>query len=387
MSTTAPRASGEDDAPVQATEQARTETPEPAGPEERQRWQHLAEQLDAAQFAYYVRDAPTISDAEYDAMLRELEELETDHPDLRGPDSPSQRVGGTFSTDFATVEHRRPMMSLDDVFSLEELRAWVARVRAETGREQIPMTAELKIDGLAVSLLYEDGRLVRAATRGDGRTGEDVTLNVRTIGSVPHRLTGEHHPAAVEIRGEVFFPVAAFGELNAGLVAAGKAPFANPRNAAAGSLRQKDPKVTAARPLDMIAHGVGDLDWGRTTPPESYTSQHHFYELLASWGVPVSSRTRLVSDQAELEEMIAHYGDHRHDVEHEIDGIVVKVADFALQRQLGATSRAPRWAAAYKYPPEEVNTRLLDIRVNVGRTGRVTPFGIMEPIKVAGSTV
>ncbi|WP_418607032.1 NAD-dependent DNA ligase LigA [Georgenia sp. SUBG003] len=353
----------------------------------RQRWTELAEAVDAAQFAYYVRDAPTISDAEYDAMMRELEALEERYPDLRVPSSPTQRVGGTYSTDFATVQHRQPMQSLDDVFSLEELREWASRVHAAAGRSDVAMTCELKIDGLAVNLLYERGRLVRAATRGDGRTGEDVTLNVRTIGSVPQQLAGDRVPESIEIRGEVFFPVTAFEELNASLVAAGKAPFANPRNSAAGSLRQKDPKVTASRALDMIAHGVGSVDWGAGGPPERWSSQSHLYEQLKAWGVPVSSRTRVVDSREAAEEMIAYYGEHRHTVEHEIDGIVIKVDDFALQRQMGSTSRAPRWAAAYKYPPEEVNTRLLDIRVQVGRTGRVTPYGVMEPVLVAGSTV
>ncbi|MFH5823996.1 NAD-dependent DNA ligase LigA [Georgenia sp. AZ-5] len=364
-----------------------TDVPAAAGAEVRQRWVALAERVEAAQFAYYVRDAPTISDAEYDQLMRELEALEEAHPDLRVPESPTQRVGGTFSTEFATVTHREPMMSLEDVFSLEELREWAARVHAAAGRTDVAMTCELKIDGLAVNLLYEDGRLVRAATRGDGRTGEDVTLNVRTIASVPHQLAGDHHPASIEIRGEVFFPVAAFEELNASLVAAGKAPFANPRNSAAGSLRQKDPRVTASRQLDMIAHGVGALDWGGATPPKVFASQWELYEQLRAWGVPVSRHTRVVRSRQEAEEMIAYYGEHRHTVEHEIDGIVVKVDDFALQRQMGATSRAPRWAAAYKYPPEEVNTKLLDIRVHVGRTGRVTPYGVMEPVLVAGSTV
>ncbi|UNX56421.1 NAD-dependent DNA ligase LigA [Georgenia sp. TF02-10] len=353
----------------------------------RQRWQQIAADIDAAQFAYYVRDAPTISDAEYDALLRELTALEEAHPDLRVPESPTQRVGGTYSTDFATVQHRQPMQSLDDVFSVEELREWTARVHAAAGRTDVAMTCELKIDGLAVNLLYEDGRLVRAATRGDGRTGEDVTLNVRTIDAVPQRLAGDHHPASIEVRGEVFFPVAAFEELNASLVAAGKAPFANPRNSAAGSLRQKDPRVTAGRALDMLAHGVGAVDWGPGGPPAQWSRQSHLYDQLRAWGVPVSPHTRVVDTEAAVEEMIDHYAEHRHAVEHEIDGIVVKVDDFALQRQLGSTSRAPRWAVAYKYPPEEVNTRLLDIRVHVGRTGRVTPYGVMEPVLVAGSTV
>lgn len=361
--------------------------PEAAGADARQRWTQLAEALEAAQFAYYVRDAPTIADAEYDRLMRDLEALEAAHPDLRVPASPTQRVGGTFSTEFATVTHREPMMSLDDVFSLEELREWAARVHAAAGRTDVAMTCELKIDGLAVNLLYEHGRLVRAATRGDGRTGEDVTLNVRTIASVPRQLAGTDHPASIEVRGEVFFPVAGFEELNASLVAAGKAPFANPRNSAAGSLRQKDPRVTASRPLDMIAHGVGAVHWDGIAPPTGITTQWGLYQQLAAWGIPVSTHTRLVRSRAEAEEMIAHYGEHRHTVEHEIDGIVIKVDDVALQRQMGATSRAPRWAAAYKYPPEEVNTKLLDIRVQVGRTGRVTPYGVMEPVLVAGSTV
>ncbi|GAA4416343.1 NAD-dependent DNA ligase LigA [Georgenia halophila] len=374
-------------AAAEATATADVTAPPAADADARQEWTALAEALDAAQFAYYVRDAPTVSDAEYDAKLRELEALEEAHPDLRVPSSPTQRVGGTYSTEFATVQHLRPMQSLDDVFSLDELREWAARVHAEIGRSDVAMTCELKVDGLAVNLLYEHGRLVRAATRGDGRTGEDVTLNVRTIDSVPHQLAGDRHPAAIEIRGEVFFPVEAFRSLNASLVDAGRAPFANPRNSAAGSLRQKDPRVTASRALDMVAHGVGHVDWGLAGPPEPWSSMSDLYELLASWHVPVSARTRLVTSLTEVEEMIAYYGDHRHDVEHEIDGLVVKVDDFALQRQLGSTSRAPRWAAAYKYPPEEVNTRLLDIRVQVGRTGRVTPYGVMEPVLVAGSTV
>ncbi|WP_370276000.1 NAD-dependent DNA ligase LigA [Georgenia sp. SYP-B2076] len=386
QTSTAATTEPEDGDEVPVTDAAPESAPA-AAPDVRQRWAELAEELDAAQFAYYVRDAPTISDAEYDGLMRDLEALEAAHPDLRVPESPTQRVGGTFSTEFATVTHLQPMQSLDDVFSLEELREWAARVHAAAGRTDVAMTCELKIDGLAVNLLYEDGRLVRAATRGDGRTGEDVTLNVRTIRSIPHQLTGADHPARIEIRGEVFFPVAAFEDLNASLVEAGKAPFANPRNSAAGSLRQKDPRVTASRQLDMIAHGVGALDWGAAAPPTAFTSQSHLYDQLAAWGMPVSTHTRVVRSRADAEEMIAYYGEHRHEVEHEIDGIVIKVDDFALQRQMGSTSRAPRWAAAYKYPPEEVNTRLLDIRVHVGRTGRVTPYGVMEPVLVAGSTV
>jgi DNA ligase (NAD+) len=383
MSTVSDQSPDDDEVPAGVPVAA---VPAAARAEARQRWQELAEQVEAAQFAYYVRDAPTISDAEYDRLLRDLEALEAEHPDLRVPESPTQRVGGTFSTDFTTVEHRQQMMSLDDVFSLEELREWAARVHAEAGRSDVAMTCELKVDGLAVSLTYEDGRLVRGATRGDGRTGEDVTLNVRTVEGVPHQLAGGPHPASIEIRGEVYFPVEAFEALNASLVEAGRAPFANPRNSAAGSLRQKDPRITASRRLAMVAHGIGAVDWGLVGAAAPAT-QSALYETLRSWGVPVSDRTRVVDSEAGVEEMIAYFGEHRHDVEHEIDGIVVKVDDFALQRRLGATSRAPRWAAAYKYPPEEVNTRLLDIRVHVGRTGRVTPYGVMEPVLVAGSTV
>ncbi len=349
--------------------------------EARHRWGELVEQLQAHQFAYYVRDAPTVSDAEYDALLRELEALEQAHPGLRTPDSPTQRVGGTFSTEFTPVDHVERMLSLDNAFSEGELRAWAERVERDAGSPQY--LCELKIDGLAVNLLYEKGRLVRAATRGDGRTGEDVTLNVRTISGVPHVLSGGDAPVPdlVEVRGEVFFPVAAFADLNASLVEAGKAPFANPRNAAAGSLRQKDPRVTATRPLRMLVHGLGarrGLDVDR---------QSHAYDLLAAWGLPVSTTYRVVTGVDDVVAYVGEVGAHRHDQVHEIDGVVVKVDDVGLQRRLGSTSRAPRWAIAYKYPPEEVNTTLLDIRVNVGRTGRVTPFGVMEPVLVSGSTV
>ncbi|WP_448631606.1 NAD-dependent DNA ligase LigA [Cellulomonas soli] len=355
----------------------------------RRRWAELVELVQADQFAYYVRDAPTVSDAEYDARLRELEALESAHHGLRTPDSPTQRVGGTFSTLFSSVDHVERMLSLDNAFSAQDIAAWAERVHRDLAQDtELHYLCELKIDGLAIALLYEQGRLVRAATRGDGRTGEDVTLNVRTIASIPDVLGGDPatHPERIEIRGEVFLPVEAFAQLNAAQVEAGRSPFANPRNAAAGSLRQKDPKVTASRPLRMYAHGVGALQWAGE-PLADVARQSHVYDLLASWGVPVSGHSRVVEGLAEVQEMIAYYGEHRHDVEHEIDGIVVKVDEVALQRRLGATSRAPRWAIAYKYPPEEVNTRLLDIRVNVGRTGRVTPYGVMEPVFVSGSTV
>lgn len=358
-------------------------------PEVRHRWTALAEQVRADQFAYYVRDAPSSSDAAYDERMRELERLEDQHPGLRTPDSPTQRVGGTFSTEFTAVDHVQRMLSLDNAFSRDDLVAWAERVQRDLeSTRPVEYLCELKIDGLAIALLYEKGRLVRAATRGDGRTGEDVTLNVRTITTIPDVLAGDPatHPDLIEIRGEVFLPVEAFRALNEAQVAAGKAPFANPRNAAAGSLRQKDPRVTATRPLRMYAHGIGALTWGggRGT---GIDRQSQVYDLLAGWGVPTSSHTRVVGGLDEVWDRVAHFGEHRHDVEHEIDGIVVKVDDISLQRRLGATSRAPRWAIAYKYPPEEVNTRLLAIELGIGRTGRATPFAVMEPVLVAGSTV
>lgn len=340
----------------------------------------LAEQIDAHQFAYYVKDAPTVSDGEYDTLMRRLQEVEDAYPQLRTPESPTQRVGGTYSTEFTAVDHLERMLSLDNAFSPTELAEWGERVAREAP-SGFHFLCEPKIDGLAINLLYENGRLVRGATRGDGRTGEDVTLNVRTIEGIPHELTGENIPELVEVRGEVFFPVAEFEKLNKWLVEQGKAPFANPRNAAAGSLRQKDPVKTAQRPLRMLVHGIG------ASSGLTMTRQSEAYELLAGWGLPTSTHTRVVETMADVQAFVEKYGRERHAVEHEIDGVVVKVDEVAVQRQLGATSRAPRWAIAYKYPPEEVNTKLLDIEVNVGRTGRVTPFGVMKPIKVAGSTV
>ena len=346
----------------------------------RARHTELSQELDEHSFRYHVTDAPTISDADYDAMLRSLQAIEDEHPSLMTPDSPTQRVGGGFATTFAPVEHLERMQSLDNVFTDEGLDAWNARIERE-GAGAVQYLCELKIDGLAVSLVYRDGRLETAATRGDGRVGEDVTPNIRTLADVPQRLTGRDLPELLEVRGEVFFPVEAFGDLNASLVEAGKAPFANPRNAAAGSLRQKDPKVTATRRLRMVVHGFGAR---RGFDP---IAQSAAYEAMATWGLPTSSRCTVKDDLAGVREFIAYFGEHRHSVEHEIDGVVVKVDRLAQQRRLGSTSRAPRWAIAYKYPPEEVNTKLLDIRVNVGRTGRVTPYGVMEPVKVSGSTV
>jgi DNA ligase (NAD+) len=347
----------------------------------RHAWAELVETIRGHQFAYYVKDAPVVSDAEYDGLLRELEVLEERYPALRTPDSPTQTVGGTFSTEFTAVDHLERMLSLDNAFSLAEVAAWAERVEREAGGSDVHYLCELKIDGLAVSLLYERGRLARAATRGDGRTGEDVTLNVRTISGVPRVLAGTGHARRVEVRGEVFFPVEGFEQLNASLVEAGKAPFANPRNAAAGSLRQKDPRVTATRPLRLLVHGLGYREG------LAIERQSQAYELMAAWGLPTSSHTRVLHTLGEVRSFVEHHGENRHSVEHEIDGVVVKVDEVAVQRRLGSTSRAPRWAIAFKYPPEEVTTKLLDIRVNVGRTGRVTPYGVMTPVRVSGSTV
>ena len=336
------------------------------------------------QFRYYIKDAPIISDADFDTMFNELLALEERYPGLRMPDSPTQLVGGAgFATDFTAAEHLERMLSLDDVFDRDELAAWSNRVESEIGRDPYYL-CELKIDGVALSLVYRDGRLERAATRGDGRVGEDVTLNARTIDDVPERLTDSADfpvPAVLEVRGEVFFMLADFEALNASLVEDGKAPFANPRNSAAGSLRQKNPAVTARRKLRMTCHGIG------RTEGFAPDTLHQAYTALRAWGLPVAAQTARVRGLGAVEDRITFWGEHRYEVEHEIDGVVVKVDDFALQRRLGATSRAPRWAVAYKYPPQEAQTELLDIRVNVGRTGRVTPFAFMTPVKVAGSTV
>ena len=361
-------------------------TVEPSAPtaEARASHQRLAEEIEEARWRYYVLDSPTLSDAEFDAKMRELEALEERHPELRTPDSPTQKVGGAVSTEFTAIDHLRPMESLDNVFSFDELAAWHARL-VRDGAGESPLLCELKVDGLAINLLYEQGRLVRALTRGDGRTGEDVTPNVRTIRSIPHVLTATDEfpvPELVEVRGEIFLSVEAFDRLNESLVAAGKAPFANPRNSAAGSLRQKDPRVTARRELGMVCHGIGAREGFEPA------SQSHAYEALQAWGLPTSRRFKVVRSLAEVQDFIAYYGEHRHDVsEHEIDGVVIKVDDVETQRRLGSTSRAPRWAVAYKYPPEEVNARLLAIEVGIGRTGRATPYAVMEPTKVAGSTV
>ncbi|MYQ80731.1 aromatic ring-opening dioxygenase LigA [Streptomyces sp. CB01249] len=349
--------------------------------EAQERHKLLAEQIEEHRFRYYVNDQPVVSDAEFDRLLRELEALEESHPPLRTPDSPTQKVAGPYRTEFTSVEHREPMLSLDNAFDDEELSAWGERIARDVGAPGYHYLCELKIDGLAVNLTYEHGVLTRAATRGDGRTGEDITPNVRTIADIPHRLKGDRVPPLVEVRGEVFFPMEGFEELNARLVEADDKPFANPRNAAAGSLRQKDPKVTATRPLHMVVHGIGaregfDID-----------CLSHAYELLREWGLPTAKYNKVVDSLAGVREFIAYFGEHRHSVEHEIDGVVVKLDEIPLQGRLGSTSRAPRWAIAWKYAPEEVNTKLVNIRVGVGRTGRVTPYAQVEPVVVAGSEV
>ncbi|UWE12038.1 NAD-dependent DNA ligase LigA [Actinacidiphila bryophytorum] len=354
--------------------------------EAREEHARLAEQVEEHRFRYYVKDAPVVSDAEFDKLLRSLEAVEERHPGLRTPDSPTQKVAGAYETEFAAVQHRERLLSLDNAFSDEELDTWADRVAAELGapdneRSPYHFLCELKVDGLAVNLTYERGRLTRAATRGDGRTGEDITPNVRTIADIPDRLAGDRVPELVEIRGEVYFPGEKFEELNARLVEQGDKPFANPRNAAAGSLRQKDPRITASRPLRMVVHGIGAREGF------AIDCQSHGYELLQEWGLPTARYNKVVDSLAEVRAFIAYYGEHRHDVEHEIDGVVVKVDEIPLQGRLGSTSRAPRWAIAWKYAPEEVNTKLVEIRVGVGRTGRVTPYAVVEPVTVAGSEV
>ena len=345
----------------------------------RHRMTELINEIRDHQFKYYVLDQPTITDAQFDELLRELQGLEDKNPELREPDSPTQHVGGGFSTQFEQRDHIEKMMSLDNVFDSDELSQWFDRVEKEISQPQY--LCEVKVDGLAINLTYENGVLVRGLTRGNGVTGEDVTLNVKTIKNLPHQLKGDSAPTLIEVRGEVFFPIAAFNELNDSLEEAGKQLFANPRNGAAGSLRQKDPRVTASRPLSVVVHGVGARDG------ISFESQSGAYQVLKSLGLPTSDRFKVCGSRTDVQKFIQFYADHRHDVEHEIDGVVIKVDSLSQQAQLGFTSRAPKWAIAYKYPPEEVTTVLLDIRVSVGRTGRVTPFAYMEPVKVAGSTV
>lgn len=344
----------------------------------RQRIAELTEEIRDHIFRYYVLDNPTVTDAHFDKLMRELEEIEKEHPELRADDSPTLGIGGGLATTFQQIDHLEKMMSLDNVFDETELNSWFDRVEKDAANAN--WLCELKIDGLAINLRYENGVLTKALTRGNGTTGEDVTLNVKTIKNLPHELKGKNIPRLIEIRGEVYFPIAAFNELNSSLEESGKTTFANPRNAAAGSLRQKDPRVTASRPLNVLVHGIGATD-------TKFDNQSQAYELLKSLGLPTSSHFQVLKSRKEVAKFIENYAQHRHDLEHEIDGVVIKVDQIDLQKKLGVTSRAPKWAIAYKYPPEEVVTKLLDIQVSVGRTGRVTPFAVMEPVLVAGSTV
>ncbi|AUY54199.1 NAD-dependent DNA ligase LigA [Streptomyces sp. CB01881] len=370
--------------------------------EVRRRHAELAVEITDHRARYYEQDAPVVSDAEFDALMRELEGLEAEHPALVTPESPTQRVGGAPTELFAAVEHRERLLSLDNAMDGDELAAWAERVAGELHGIDYHYLCELKVDGLAVNLTYENGQLVQAATRGDGRVGEDITANVRTIREIPHQLKGDDIPELVEIRGEVYFPTEAFEALNASFAEEnerrrqeneerakeGRRPramirlFMNPRNAAAGSLRQKDPHVTASRPLHMVVHGIGarvgfDID-----------NQSHAYQLLHDWGLPTARHNRVVATLDEVRAFIGQYGEQRHSVEHEIDGVVVKVDEIALQGRLGATSKSPRWAIAWKYPPEEVTGKLAAIKVGIGRTGRATPYAVLaEPVKVAGSMV
>jgi len=374
-------------------------------PEEQ--WQALVDAINAARTQYYQHDAPQISDAEYDELFRDLVSLEEQHPELQSQDSPTVTVGGQRSEAFAPIEHLQPMYSLDNAFDAAELTAWFDRTQRALG-VMPALLCELKIDGLAIDLVYRNGVLDTVATRGDGRVGEDVTANARLIPGIPQQLIGKV-PSVLEVRGEVFLPLDAFERVNAEQLEAGHSAFANPRNAAAGTLRQRidrreselNDARRAERNADRIArlemdlrraiqrlasceltlHGIGfvaDAEW---------TTQAEAYELLSSWGLPVSGDVRVCTSPDEVHEFISYFHEHRHDIAHEIDGVVIKVNDISLQNQLGETSRAPRWAIAYKYPPEVVRTRLLDIQVSVGRTGRVTPFAVMEPVVVAGSTV
>ena len=380
--------------------------------EARSRWAHLVDTINDARERYYQRDAPTISDEEYDAIYRELVELENEHPELASGESPTQTVGGSRAEMFEPVEHLVRMYSLDNAFSIDEVQAWAARVDRGVD-EQPALLCELKVDGLAVDLVYVEGRLKSVATRGDGTVGEDVTYNATFIPGIPKSLRGT--PALLEVRGEIYFPLEEFERVNAEQLSLGRSPFANPRNAAAGSLRQRidrrqedlaevearskgtdregaridrlrtDLKVAESRlsSLRLVVHGIGAHEGAGV----AFSTLSGAYDVLADLGLPTSDLRRLVPDLTGVEDYIVYYGEHRHDVEHEIDGVVIKVDDLAIQERLGATSRAPRWAIAYKYPPEVVRTRLRDIQVNVGRTGRVTPFAVMEPAKVAGSTV
>jgi DNA ligase (NAD+) len=345
----------------------------------RKRAEKLRSELEHHNHAYHVLDAPEISDAEYDRLTRELIEIEEVFPDLVTPDSPTQRVGAPPSELFAPVRHRARMYSLDNAFDQSELKAWADRVAR--GVSGVTYACELKIDGVAVAMTFEDGRYVRGSTRGDGTTGEDITANIRTLAALPMRLRDAKPPPLLEVRGEVYFPIKAFESLNAELESQGKAPFANPRNAAAGSLRQKDPRVTAGRQLTYLIHGIGSAQGKRF---ETHTQALVY---LRDAGLRVSNQTREAKSLDEAWAFIEHWHEHRHDLDHEIDGVVVKVDELRAQEELGYTSKAPRWAIAYKYPPEEQPTKLRDIQIHIGRTGAATPYAVLEPVHVGGVTV
>jgi len=346
----------------------------------RARIKKLRDQIEYHSYRYYALDDPEISDAEYDELVRELVELEGRYPDLITPDSPTQRVGAPPSELFPPVRHRTRMWSLDNAFDFDELVAWGRRVERALG-SAADYFCELKVDGAAVNLVYEDGILVSGATRGDGFLGEDITPNIKTIPAVPLRLRGSKPPKVLEVRGEVYMPVEEFEKLNAELVEQGQRPFANPRNAAAGSLRQKNPKITASRKLSIICHGVGALDGKR--------SRRHseLMEYLRQLGLRASPQEEVLSDLDQVFKFCRQQEGRRHDFDFEVDGVVVKVDDLAQREELGYTSKSPRWAIAYKFPPEEKTTKLLNIQVNVGRTGAVTPFAVLEPVRLSGATV
>jgi DNA ligase (NAD+) len=344
------------------------------------RVEELRELLNYHAYRYYVLDSPEVSDAEYDGLMQELRTLEERFPELVTPDSPTQRVGAAPAELFAPVEHRSPMLSLDNVFSREELETWVERTERVVG-PGARYACELKIDGVAVALTYERGLFVKGATRGDGRIGEDITANVRTVRSVPQRLLPKEPPELLEVRGEIYLPVRAFERLNEELTGAGQRPFANPRNAAAGSLRQKDPKVTAGRPLALWVHGFGYAEGVR------FDSHSGFLAWCRTAGLPVAPTSETADGLGGILAYVERWQEHRHSVDWEIDGVVVKVDRIAFQEELGATSHAPRWAIAYKFPPEERTTLLRDIQVHTGRTGKVTPFAVLEPVFVGGVTI
>jgi DNA ligase (NAD+) len=349
-------------------------------PEARARHAELSQEIDDAQYRYYVLDQPTFSDAEYDSRMRELEALETEFTALRTPDSPTQRVGAGVTTSLANITHAEPMLSLGNVFSEAELDTWAARTERDAGGP-VHYLCELKIDGLAVNLTYEKGRLVTAATRGTGVVGEDVTANARTIAEIPDKLVGDDVPEFVEIRGEVYFPLEAFKDLNERLLERGEKTYVNPRNAASGSLRNKDPREAASRPMHLIVHGIG------ARRGFTFASQSQAYEAMKRWGLPTSERWRVFDDLDGVKGYIKEYENRRHGLEHDIDGVVIKVDEISIQRRLGSTSKDPRWATAFKYPPEEVNSKLLAIHIGIGRTGRATPFAEVEPVHVGGVTV